>query len=235
MRRPPSRRIRWDLLDLGLGRKGELGRGWSCDWEWLSSDSNRKEETTASATCLSQIALSEEAKKKSRTTFGVNVRQLRKQAKEETQEEQSRRRNTSSPESGDDEGLADDVEHFPDSTQLTESQADAIRKSSNSASLPATPTIASVRIRLLSKGTPYPAARIYRLPTTNHKVAHDTQPGLHRRRILTSLHNPTFQGAAHIDHQHISLPTYTRPLTPPEMALPPPLHFPPPHHPKPRP
>ena len=164
MRRPPSRRIRWDLLDLGLGRKGELGRGWSCDWEWLSSDSNRKEETTASATCLSQIALSEEAKKKSRTTFGVNVRQLRKQAKEETQEEQSRRRNTSSPESGDDEGLADDVEHFPDSTQLTESQADAIRKSSNSASLPATPTIASVRIRLLSKGTPYPAARIYRLP-----------------------------------------------------------------------
>ena len=164
MRRPPSRRIRWDLLDLGLGRKGELGRGWSCDWEWLFSDSNRKEEATASATRLSQIALSQEAAKKSRTTFGVNVRQLRKQAKEKTQEEQSRRRNTSSPESGDDEGLADDVEHSPDYTQLTEAQAVAIRKSSNSASLPATPAIASVRIRLLSKGTPNPAARIYRLP-----------------------------------------------------------------------
>ena len=81
IRRPPSRRIRWDLLDLGLGRKGELGRGWSCDWEWLFSDSNRKEEATASATRLSQIALSQEAAKKSRTTFGVNVRQLRKQAK----------------------------------------------------------------------------------------------------------------------------------------------------------
>ena len=164
MRRPPSRRIRWDLLDLGLGRKGELGRGWSCDWPWLFSDSKRKEGATAGATRLSQVALSQEAEKKSRTTFGVNVRQLRKRAKEKAQEEQSRRRNTSSPESGDDGEIADVTEEYPDYTQLTKAQAVAVLKASNSASLTATPAVVSVRIRLLSKGTPSPAARIYRLP-----------------------------------------------------------------------
>ena len=169
MRRPPSRRIRWDLLDLGLGRKGELGRGWSCDWEWLIGDDKRKEESTAGATRLSQIALAQEAKKKSRTTFGINVRQLRKRAKEKIQQEQSRRRNTSSPESGDDEGIADDVEHSPSYNQLTKAQATALLKSPRSASIPATPATASVRIRLLSKGTPNPAARIYRLPRSTTK------------------------------------------------------------------
>ena len=164
IRRPPSRRIRWDLLDLGLGRKGELGRGWSCDWDWMFSDIKRQKEVTEGANHLSQAALSREARKKSRVTFGVNVRKLRKEAKEKAQEEQSRRRNTSSPESGDDEGTADDVEHCPDYTQLTQAQANAMLKSPKSASLPATPAIATVRIRLLTKGTPTAAARIYRLP-----------------------------------------------------------------------
>ena len=33
--RPRGRRIEWESVDLGLGRKGEVGIGWGCDWERL--------------------------------------------------------------------------------------------------------------------------------------------------------------------------------------------------------
>ncbi|KAB8227832.1 ribonuclease P/MRP protein subunit POP1 [Aspergillus alliaceus] len=34
-RRPKGRRVEFDSLDLGAGQKGEIGRGWACDWEKL--------------------------------------------------------------------------------------------------------------------------------------------------------------------------------------------------------
>lgn len=35
-KRPKSKRVAWDSVDLGNGRRGEVGRGWACDWENLS-------------------------------------------------------------------------------------------------------------------------------------------------------------------------------------------------------
>ena len=34
-KKPKGKRIEWDSLDLGGGKKGEIGRGWACDWERL--------------------------------------------------------------------------------------------------------------------------------------------------------------------------------------------------------
>jgi hypothetical protein len=34
-RRPKGRRVEWTNLDLGAGRKGEIGHGWACDWNRL--------------------------------------------------------------------------------------------------------------------------------------------------------------------------------------------------------
>ncbi len=34
-RRPKGKRTEWDSLDLGEGRKGEIGIGWACDWDRL--------------------------------------------------------------------------------------------------------------------------------------------------------------------------------------------------------
>ncbi|KAL9103294.1 MAG: hypothetical protein Q9187_009022, partial [Circinaria calcarea] len=34
-KRPKGKRIEWDSVDLGAGRKGEIGMGWACDWERL--------------------------------------------------------------------------------------------------------------------------------------------------------------------------------------------------------
>lgn len=32
-KRPKGKRVEWDSLDLGRGRKGEIGQGWACDFE----------------------------------------------------------------------------------------------------------------------------------------------------------------------------------------------------------
>jgi len=34
-KRPKGKRVQWESVDLGEGRKGEVGRGWACDWERL--------------------------------------------------------------------------------------------------------------------------------------------------------------------------------------------------------
>lgn len=34
-RRPKSKRVNWDTVDLGGGKKGEVGEGWACDWQRL--------------------------------------------------------------------------------------------------------------------------------------------------------------------------------------------------------
>jgi ribonuclease P/MRP protein subunit POP1 len=34
-RMPKAKRVNWETLDLGRGRKGEIGLGWACDWERL--------------------------------------------------------------------------------------------------------------------------------------------------------------------------------------------------------
>lgn len=34
-KRPKGKRIQWDSVDIGGGKKGEIGIGWACDWERL--------------------------------------------------------------------------------------------------------------------------------------------------------------------------------------------------------
>ncbi|KAL2873043.1 Ribonucleases P/MRP protein subunit pop1 [Colletotrichum sp. CLE4] len=53
-RRPKSKRVAWDSLDLGAGRKGEVGCGWACDVEFLfreetATSKGREEEERAAA------------------------------------------------------------------------------------------------------------------------------------------------------------------------------------------
>jgi ribonuclease P/MRP protein subunit POP1 len=41
-RRPKSKRVNWDVVDLGNGRKGEVGEGWACDWQRLVNGPEKK-------------------------------------------------------------------------------------------------------------------------------------------------------------------------------------------------
>lgn len=49
-KRPKAKRVEWDSLDLGAGRKGELGRGWSCDFERIIDSSTRTDGDRSSVT-----------------------------------------------------------------------------------------------------------------------------------------------------------------------------------------
>lgn len=43
-KKPKGKRIEWSSLDLGNGRIGEVGRGWSCDFEYLLQPTKSKDE-----------------------------------------------------------------------------------------------------------------------------------------------------------------------------------------------
>ncbi|KAH8803138.1 ribonucleases P/MRP protein subunit POP1-domain-containing protein [Xylogone sp. PMI_703] len=47
-RRPKGKRVEWSSIDLGAGRKGELGLGWACEFEkWLPSGSSAQSTSDA--------------------------------------------------------------------------------------------------------------------------------------------------------------------------------------------
>jgi len=159
IQRPTSKRHAWDVLNLGLGRRGELGRGWACDWEYLFRDTlsigNEQKPKVANIT-------PESTTKPSQPRL-LTQRQRKAAAAEAEKEEeaQARRRNTSSPESEDEhDRLHNDVKY----TQLTTAQAASLLKTSPQVAFPAHPGLATVRVTLLARGTAKPPARIYRLP-----------------------------------------------------------------------
>jgi len=177
VRRPPSRRIAWDRVDLGLGRKGEIGRGWTCDWEFLL-------ESTAAS---SRDAISSDGPSSHRQSLtGADkrpvTRRQRKAAKAETEAQKAaggrRRRNSSSVDSDeeDDPGTVDSESTVVKYSQLPPHLAMPLFKDCSPERLPPIPALVTVRITLLIRGTPNPAARIYRLPTANQSESQIVPP-----------------------------------------------------------
>ncbi|KIW89749.1 uncharacterized protein Z519_09906 [Cladophialophora bantiana CBS 173.52] len=165
IRRPPKSRVAWATLDLGLGRRGEIGRGWSCDWEYLFEDtkdqahteagSNLKPDKSASPQTAAVPLLPQRQRKAARTQA----------AREAEDKDPARRRNTSSPESEGEPEIVPELVKEVKYTQLSPSQGLSLFRQPSSVSLPPLPVLVTVRITLLDKGTPSPAARIYRLPS----------------------------------------------------------------------
>ncbi|OCT50418.1 ribonuclease P [Cladophialophora carrionii] len=187
IRRPPKHRIAWERLDLGLCRRGEMGRGWACDWEYLFSDTN--EAVTAEAAPSSQHNDGGPREHGPPQLLAPRQRKAA-EAKEAEAEKRARRRNTSSPESeGEPEKLCNSVSECR-YTHLPPVQSTAVLKNPSTVSSTQNPTVMTVRIMLLDKGTPSPAARIYRLPSipkpkatslpclrdTNGEVSQDSGP-----------------------------------------------------------
>ncbi|KAE8441713.1 hypothetical protein EG329_004542 [Mollisiaceae sp. DMI_Dod_QoI] len=53
-RRPKGKRIEWTSLDLGAGRKGEIGRGWACDFEKIIGIEPLQEDDASNLTTTTQ-------------------------------------------------------------------------------------------------------------------------------------------------------------------------------------
>lgn len=163
IRRPASKRFAYDAVDLGLGRKGELGRGWACDWEYLFRD------TVLHSLNVNKTADDEADEHTSKIyPHMLTQRQRRAAAKvAKNKEEQARRRNTSSPETEDEkEQWHNNVKY----AQLDSAEAIKLFTSYSREVVPSDPALATVRIKLLVRGTPKAAARIYRLPADIDKT-----------------------------------------------------------------
>ncbi|KAF8468886.1 ribonucleases P/MRP protein subunit POP1-domain-containing protein [Kalaharituber pfeilii] len=55
-RKPKQKRIAWETVDLGEGRKGEVGRGLWCDWEYLLKEIAKEREAQATEQPVSASA-----------------------------------------------------------------------------------------------------------------------------------------------------------------------------------
>lgn len=50
MRRPKSKRVNWDVVEVRNGKKGEIGEGWACDWQRLVNGPRLRSEANVAAT-----------------------------------------------------------------------------------------------------------------------------------------------------------------------------------------
>ncbi|KAH8431605.1 ribonuclease P/MRP protein subunit POP1 [Aspergillus melleus] len=140
-RRPKGRRTEFESIDLGNGQKGEIGRGWACDWEKLvdtlpspvakaakgkSAKLKAKDKTEAKPDAINTTTTTSEAEAEAPQTPPLGIRHL----------------------------------HPTAATRAVNANNPKPNPRSN-------PELATVRISLHHRGTPTPRARIYRLPSTN--------------------------------------------------------------------
>lgn len=162
IRKPPKHRIAWDQLDLGLGRRGEFGCGWACDWESLFQNIN---EVLEQKLVGDSGQHTHESAQREPLLLTQRQRKAAKAAEEAKANEAATSQQAPAPESHEEgEDTPDVVEQTY--TQLSPSTSISLWKHPNSATLPSIPALMTVRILLLHKGTPAPTARIYRLPFT---------------------------------------------------------------------
>ncbi|KAI6863053.1 POPLD-domain-containing protein [Hortaea werneckii] len=154
-RRPRGKRVCWEKVQLGDGRKGEVGVGWGCEWERLVGG-------TVDKAGAEDVEMG-----------GVDG----KDASEADGESESRQGAASGKKAKDKKGstAAQSAAPAPPSrptglTQLPTAQALVIlnndfRASEQPQPSPSTHGLTTVRLTLLTRGVPQTCARIYRLPT----------------------------------------------------------------------
>ncbi|KAJ0321456.1 hypothetical protein COL5a_009218 [Colletotrichum fioriniae] len=145
-RRPKSKRVAWASLDLGAGRKGEVGCGWACDVEFLF-----REETTTD-----KGRQEGEEKRRAAAVVGADEMDV----------------DEPSPAKEEEEGVAaagDATSEGEFLKTLQHIRKDAFRAHTSSPSS-ATPSplpprsVITVKISILNRGVATACARIYRLP-----------------------------------------------------------------------
>ncbi|KAI1427367.1 POPLD domain-containing protein [Xylaria sp. FL1777] len=146
-RKPKGKRVKWESLDLGAGRKGEVGVGWSCDFEKLFGSRNSTEAETSLA----------DDNREDDTMSGVQ--EVAEPNKEKTTAKKPKPEAKFAP--------------LTDITYLPKSIFTTLASTKPPSPLPPNSTI-TVRIKLLGRGVVTTCARVYRLPTTTTPAAPTT-------------------------------------------------------------
>lgn len=174
IRRPPSRRIAWESVVLGNGKKGEHGNGWACDWEYLFALQTRLSSLVNGPESTTDLDDSNETTNAQGSNQAMFTQHQRKAAKPKTEKigsgKDSRRRNTSSPESeGDRSPIESELRPSTKMLHVPFSMASQMLKGKPAMEPALVSSLITVRITLLTRGTPNPVARVYRLPSSSGK------------------------------------------------------------------
>lgn len=139
-KRPKGKRTAWESVDLGDGRKGEIGVGWACDWERLILGSSPLRASPEDKTTSEQPVegSQQQAPNKDKTSEPVAS---------SSSQEQPQSKAASPPLN---------VCYLPSPISST-------------APIPPT-ALAPVHITLITVGHPTRTARIYRLPSTDNEL-----------------------------------------------------------------
>ena len=187
-RRPPSRRIKWETVELGNGKKGEHGRGWACDWHFLLTgraeepidgpESNKHGNEPTDVT----VENAREADSPPKTQKQRKLAKARESEKAAADEEHAAISTTNSApqEPSDAEGVVDYSASEAIDTTVPQKPTPAVQTTASfvhfhpslatplfrnfqNIRLPSEPSLVTIRIMFLTRGTPTPCARIYRL------------------------------------------------------------------------
>lgn len=156
-KRPKSKRVEWKTLDLGAGRKGEIGIGWACEFERLFGlqKEPEAEEQPRPAEQTSQKASDAKEKDNALTKGGEGAAPLQNQPASSTQAASSHsptKKLTSHP--------LTLVHHLSKATFKT-------LANSKTAERPPPCSLINVKISFPGRGVVKACARIYRLPQHN--------------------------------------------------------------------
>ena len=143
-KRPKGKRIEWESIDLGQKRKGEVGLGWACDWTRLlvgpkdqAAESEDHVETSVSKDAML-----------------VDTKIVEKSfAKPEDAEAKV--------------DVSPSIYHLQSSTAIRLLNYSTATIPEQFRSLDLAKALATIKITLLSRGTPTTCARMYRLPTND--------------------------------------------------------------------
>ncbi|ROW10193.1 hypothetical protein VMCG_01878 [Cytospora schulzeri] len=144
-RRPKSKRVAWESLDLGAGRKGEIGVGWACEFERLFGLQLPTEEQSMTG------KEAPEAKGAAKDHDKMDVDQTEGEAS--VKHDADKKSSAPHP--------------LTRINQLSKTAFNALA-SSKATELPPPCSIVTIKITLLGRGVPEPCARIYRLPPRNN-------------------------------------------------------------------
>ncbi|EMC94315.1 hypothetical protein BAUCODRAFT_157940 [Baudoinia panamericana UAMH 10762] len=145
-RKPKGKRVSWEKVELGGGKKGEMGVGWACDWERLLAGSPAPEAAVEKGQDAAENAEQANAAQGSKKDNGEDTaaKQLKSAPLRPTE-----------------------------LTQLPAAQARALLEASDTALPPPrnlVTTLTTVRLALLTRGVSQACARIYRLPSAISNV-----------------------------------------------------------------
>lgn len=141
-KRPKSKRISWEALDLGAGRKGEIGDGWACHLERIFPhlDDDGTEPTAPPSPDRMDIDAAPPEREKGKK----DTKEKKKQTKAETPSAERLKL----------------IQRLP-----KESFKELISPKTSTPPPPPDNSIITVSITILSRGVAKPCARIYRLPS----------------------------------------------------------------------